>query len=109
MRILLMLLLIFPIGMVNAQDTYCPPESEQVCFGGDIYAISMCALVEIYFDTPDPTQVTQCTVVFEDNTYIVPVTILKVKEKKYKYKVIARLDHPKLNMMNKFIFIFPKY
>jgi len=109
MRVLLALLLILPIGMVNAQDSYCPPESEAVCFGGDVYAISLYAEVKIYFDTPNPNIITQCTVVFEDNTYIVPVTILRVKEKKNRYKVVARLDHPKLDMMNKFIFLFPKY
>ena len=82
MRLLLILLLLVPLGMINAQTSYSPPEScDAVCFGGDIYAISLYAEVQIFFD----------------------------KEKKYIYKVIARLDHPKLDMMNKFVFIFPKY
>ena len=109
MRLLLVLLLILPIGMVNAQDSYCPPESEAVCFGGDMYLISLYSEVQIFFDTSDPSKLTECTVVCDDNTYVVPVTVLKIKEKKYIYKVIARLDHSKLDMMNKFVFLFPKY
>tara|TARA_R110002050_G_C8532414_1_gene478758 strand:+ start:39 stop:368 length:330 start_codon:yes stop_codon:yes gene_type:complete len=109
MRLLLTILLLVPLGIINAQNTYCPQESDQVCFGGDVYGISMYAQVKIYFDSPDPDKITQCTVVFVDNVYIVPVTIVRVKERKYSYKVIAILDHPKLAAMNKFLFIFPKY
>jgi|TARA_R110000744_G_scaffold243449_1_gene360347 hypothetical protein len=109
MRLLLTLLLLVPLGITNAQTTYCPQESERVCFGGDNYGITLYSQVKIYFDSPNPDDITECTVVFVDNTYIVPVTILKVKEKKYCYRVVARLDHPKLEMMNKFIFLFPKY
>tara|TARA_R110000737_G_scaffold239668_1_gene251617 strand:+ start:199 stop:531 length:333 start_codon:yes stop_codon:yes gene_type:complete len=110
MRLLLILLLLVPLGMINAQTSYSPPEScDAVCFGGDIYAISLYAEVQIFFDTANPSEITQCTVLFDDYTFVVPVTILRVKEKKYIYKVIARLDHPKLDMMSKFVFIFPKY
>lgn len=109
MKLFITLLLSLSVGILCAQTTYCPQESEQVCFGGDNYGITLYSQVKIYFDSPDPDDITECTVVFVDNTYIVPVTILRVKEKKYSYKVVARLDHPKLEMMNKFIFFFPKY
>tara|TARA_R110000824_G_scaffold60763_2_gene162168 strand:- start:272 stop:613 length:342 start_codon:yes stop_codon:yes gene_type:complete len=113
MRILLILVLIFPIGMVSAQSVpyqtaSYSPESEQVCFGGDIYAVSIYTEVKIYFDTPNPNNITECTVIFTDNTYVVPVTVVKVKERKYNYRVVAKLNHPKFDMMNKFVFRFPK-
>jgi hypothetical protein len=118
MRILLALLLILPIGVISAQEStfetfslkeHCPPPGDRLCFGGDYYQVDIYAEVQIFFDTGNPYNITQCTAVFVDNTYVVPITVLKIKERKYNYKVVATLDHPKFASMNKFIFFFSKY
>lgn len=109
MKLFITLLLSLSVGIFCAQTEHCPPQGESLCFGGDYYPITIHSTVKIYFDTGDPYNVTQCTVVFLDETYTVPVTVLKIKEKKYNYKVVASLKHPRLEPMSKFVFFFSKY